>query len=95
MNEALSFAEEVVKEGRDKVGGLRLATGAGADLGSALDEHGRQLAAQHPARFTLTTSGAARTLHPPVHEELLAVGREAIRNAFLHAQAASITVELS
>ncbi|GGY43012.1 hypothetical protein [Pseudoduganella albidiflava] len=79
-----------MKEGRDKVGGLRFATGAGADLGSALDEHGRQLAAQHPARFTLTTSGTARTLHPPVHEELLAVGREAIRNAFLQARPAAV-----
>jgi signal transduction histidine kinase/ligand-binding sensor domain-containing protein len=93
MQEALALATEVLEEGRDKVGGLR-AEGEESDPAALLDVHGKRLAAQHPAAFSLTTEGRARRLRVPVLDEVLAIGREAVRNAFLHAQAGNIEVTL-
>ncbi len=38
-------------------------------------------------QFTLRCEGPARALHPIVAQELCAIGREALRNAFRHAEA--------
>lgn len=92
MQEALSLATEVLEEGRDKVGELRVAPDG--DLAALLEAHGRRLAAQNGTAFTVAREGAPRRLHPPVHDEVLAIAREAVRNAFLHAQAANIGVTL-
>ncbi|GGY92643.1 triple tyrosine motif-containing protein [Pseudoduganella plicata] len=93
MDKALAMANTVLVEGRDKVGGLR--GEVAGDLATALRELGEQLAEQYPPRFTLVTSGAARRLRPAVYHELLAIGREALRNAFVHADATAIGVQLS
>lgn len=93
MQEALALATEVLEEGRDKVGGLRSAQDD-ADLAAMLDAHGRRLSAQHGAAFVLEQEGVPRRLRVPVLDEVLAIGREAVRNAFLHAQANRIAVAL-
>ncbi|TXF99057.1 sensor histidine kinase [Massilia arenae] len=93
MQEALALATEVLEEGRDKVGGLRTAQ-EGADLAAMLDAHGRRLSAQHGVAFALEGEGAPRRLRAPVLDEVLAIGREAVRNAFLHAEANRIAVAL-
>ncbi len=93
MQEALAMATEVLEEGRDRVGGLRTPA-AQADLAALLDCHGQALAGQHPARFSLHEEGQARRLRAPVLDEVLAIGREAVRNAFLHAEAEHIDVTL-
>ena len=93
MQEALALATEVMEEGRDKVGGLRSAQEE-IDLGAMFDAHGRRLSAQHGAAFVLEQEGAARRLRAPVQDEVLAIGREAVRNAFLHAQADNIALVL-
>ncbi|MBB3225173.1 sensor histidine kinase [Pseudoduganella umbonata] len=97
MQEALSLAAEVLEEGRSKVGELRVGEPRPApdgDLAAPLEAYGRRLAAPGTAAFTVTRDGAPRPLHPPVHDEVLAIAQEAIRNAFLHAQAARIDVAL-
>lgn len=93
MQEALALAVEVLEEGRDKVGGLRDTTGH-ADLACQLREHGQRLADQHGVAFALDTTGQAQRLRPEVQDEVLAIGREAVRNAFLHAQARRIDIAL-
>ncbi len=93
MQEALAMATEVLEEGRDRVGGLRTPA-AQADLAALLDCHGQALAGQHPVRFSLHEEGLARRLRAPVLDEVLAIGREAVRNAFLHAEAEHIEVTL-
>jgi signal transduction histidine kinase/streptogramin lyase len=94
MEQALAMATTVLVEGRDKVGGLRGEDAVG-DLGKALRAYGEQLAEQYPPRFTLAIGGPVRKLRPLVYHELLAIGREALRNAFLHAGATAIGVELA
>jgi len=83
------------EEGRDKVQVLRHVPDEGADLEQAFRDHARQLAAVHPTAFTLRCEGRVRELRPAVYEELLAIGREAIQNAFVHAKATHIDVELA
>ncbi|NYE60701.1 signal transduction histidine kinase/ligand-binding sensor domain-containing protein [Duganella sp. 1224] len=94
MERALSLAEEVMVEGRDKVGDLRQA-GAGRNLAEALAVHGRQRGEHESAGFALQVQGQMRPLREAVREEAFAIGREAINNAFLHAQASRIDVTLT
>jgi signal transduction histidine kinase/streptogramin lyase len=94
MNAALALAIEVMAEGRDKVQGLRVSRSDSADLGADLDAYGQRLAAIHLVAFSLTQPQQLRLLQGRVHDELLALGQEAIRNAFVHAQAAHIDVTL-
>jgi signal transduction histidine kinase len=89
MEEALALATEVLEEGRDKVGDLRHAS-RDADLAALLASHGQRLAAQHAVAFALREEGSPRPLRPDVLDEILAIGREAVGNAFLHAQASRI-----
>jgi len=89
MEDALTMATEVLEEGRDKVGGLRHVH-QHADLAALLASHGRRLAAQHAAAFALREEGRSRPLRPEVLDQMLAIGREALGNAFLHARATRI-----
>jgi signal transduction histidine kinase len=94
MERALSLAEEVMVEGRDKVGDLRQ-NGVGRNLAEALAAHGHRRGEQEPTAFTLQVLGEKRPLRVAAREEAFAIGREAINNAFLHAQASRIEVTLS
>lgn len=79
-------AMAAIQEGRDKVGTLRAGASCEASLLACLRTVGEQDAApgQH---FALRCEGLARALHPVVEQELCAIGREALRNAFRHAEA--------
>ncbi|MBB3220541.1 sensor histidine kinase [Pseudoduganella umbonata] len=79
-------ADAAIVEGRGKVAALR-AVGAGQpSLPDYLREVGEREAApeQH---FALQVKGLACPLQPVVEQELSAIGREALRNAFRHAGA--------
>ena len=52
--------------------------------------HGAELAQDHNAHFVLTVSGPAQPIDPVVNNEAYRVAREAITNAFLHADAKQI-----
>lgn len=94
MKDALDFAAEVMDEGRDKVQGLRTVVAEHNELTVILEDFGRRMADQYMASFTMQILGRARPLHTSVHDELLMIGREAIRNAFAHANPSEINVEL-
>lgn len=93
MERALTLAEEVMVEGRDKVGDLRQA-GHGGTLAEALAAYALRRGEREAASFALQVHGRLRPLHDGVREEAFAIGREAINNAFLHAQASRIDVML-
>jgi signal transduction histidine kinase len=83
---SLRDATSAIQEGRDKVSSLR----AGARKEAPLHDYLR-MAGEHDAapgqQFTLRCEGRARALHPIVEQELCAIGHEALRNAFRHADA--------
>ena len=95
MEETLAVALEVLEEGRDKVGGLRGPTGQRSDLAAILRSYGERLAKQHGNAFALKLAGTPRGLPAAVHDELHAITREALNNAFHHAHASHIEVRLA
>jgi signal transduction histidine kinase len=56
---------------------------------------GSSLGQYYPAQFDLSVVGTPRTLDPIYANEILSIGREAITNAFRHAQAATIKVTVN
>ena len=92
---ALERADQVLEEGRDRVMNLREGTGDVRELAQALAAAGEQLALMYPVEFRASIEGVARDLHPIAREELLFIGREALANAFRHADASMIEAEVS
>lgn len=98
LDAAITQAASALGEGRDAVQGLRDSTSEGNDLGNAISALGQELAAgsgdQPRPRFEVTVEGAPRTLHPILRDEVYRITAEATRNAFRHAEATQVTVEL-
>ena len=95
MEKTLERADEVLVEGRDRVRDLRESTTVSGNLPEALAAAGREFALDHPAGFSMIVQGAERPLHPIVCEEAYRIGREALANAFAHARAQQIEVEVA
>ena len=96
--ERIERAAEAITEGRDAVQGLRASTVQTNDLARAVNTLGEELAtdpANHgsPA-FRVTVEGEPRDLHPILRDEIYRIAAEALRNAFRHAQARQIEVEI-
>jgi signal transduction histidine kinase/ligand-binding sensor domain-containing protein len=93
--QSLDRADRLLAESRDKVKDLRPLTQGTANLAQALAAEGEQFAQLHPTESRVTVQGVSRDLHPLVHEETLLIAREALGNAFRHANARSIEVEVT
>ena len=94
MEQALDRTDELIVEGRDRVTELRSSMVTIANL-----EHNFSLVAEemlhtHSAKFRTTIEGRPEPLHPVVCEEVYWIGREALVNAFRHADATEIEVDL-
>ena len=95
---AMKQAADAITEGRDAVQGLRASTVQTNNLAMAVNTLGEELA-NDPANqgspaFRVTVEGEARDLHPILRDEIYRIAAEALRNAFHHAQARQIEVEI-
>src|SRR5882672_1687172 len=92
----INRAEQAITEGRDAVRALRVSTLVTNDLARDICAFGEKLAAEQPggsARdFRVSVAGTSRDLVPLVRDEVFRIAREALRNAFQHAQAERIEV---
>ena len=98
LNTVIEQARKAITEGRDAVQGLRPSTLAGNDLALAITMLGEELAA-HPTdnqspRFRVQVEGTPRELAPILRDEVYRIVSEALRNAFRHAHATRIEVEI-
>ena len=84
----------VIEEGRNAVRGLRSAADA-AGLEHALSRVRQELAAGDQTGFRVVVEGRPRALHPAVRDEVYRIGHEALVNAFRHARAKGIEVEVA
>ena len=84
----------VIDEGRDAVRSLRLSHGTADDFEQAFFRIQQELAMEGHAGFRIIVEGKQRPLHPLIRDEVYRIGREAIVNAFRHAQAKQIEVEI-
>jgi signal transduction histidine kinase len=94
---ALDHAVKAITEGRDAVQGLRSSTIDKNNLALAISALGAELAADgsglRPA-FHVAVEGETRELHPILRDEIYKIAAEALRNAFRHAHAGGIEVEI-
>ena len=97
LDGAIEQAAEAITEGRDAVQGLRDSTLQGNDLALAISTLAEELATDssnnRPA-FRVAVEGESRNLHPIVRDEIYKIAAEALRNAFRHARARQIEVEI-
>jgi signal transduction histidine kinase len=98
LDSAMDRAAKAIAEGRDAVQGLRDSTVQTNDLARAINTLGEELATELADRgtsaFCVTVEGEARDLHPILRDEIYRIAGEALRNAFRHAQARHIEVEI-
>ncbi|MEO8523735.1 MAG: two-component regulator propeller domain-containing protein [Caldimonas sp.] len=94
LEKALARADRVLEEGRDRVLDLRVASGSTPDLEQALAAAGQELSHGRTTAFRVFVEGAPREIERSVSEEAYRIGREALLNAFQHANARSIEVQV-
>ncbi|WP_445143388.1 two-component regulator propeller domain-containing protein [Dyella sp. Tek66A03] len=93
LDSAVHRARCAVIEARDKIIALR-EQGEPENLLPTLRSLGDELAATHGPAFLLTIFGVEAPLHAVTAKQVLDISREALRNAFLHANADVIQVEV-
>jgi signal transduction histidine kinase len=96
LDSVIDQAAQAIVEGRDAVQGLRRSTVEASELGLPIKTLGEELAASDsrgPA-CTVRVEGTPRNLHPVIRDEVYRIGGEAMRNAFRHAQARRVEVEI-
>lgn len=93
MESALDRAQEVVREGRDRVGALREPATERCDLVDCLQRQAQALSADYGIPCEVIAA-SPRALDGQVHEQCLQVGGEALANAFRHAHARQVRVGL-
>jgi signal transduction histidine kinase/ligand-binding sensor domain-containing protein len=95
---AIDRTAQAITEGRETVQGLRASTVERNDLAASIKTLGEELAAQAsgdtPVGLLVDVEGTSRPLHPIVRDEIYRIASEALRNAFRHAEAKQIEVEL-
>jgi signal transduction histidine kinase/ligand-binding sensor domain-containing protein len=97
LDGVIDQAAQAIMEGRDAVQGLRASTIESNDLALAIRTLGEELAAESGPRqphFTVQVEGPPQNLYPIVRDEFYRVTGEALRNAFRHAAAQRIEVEI-
>lgn len=94
LEEALHDADRLMIEGRDRIQELRVEASAAQSLESAFGQLARQLVGEREVAFRIGIDGTVRALRPLVAQEALRIGSEALRNAFRHAHASQIEVQI-
>jgi signal transduction histidine kinase/ligand-binding sensor domain-containing protein len=98
LDSALDQAAEAIAEGRDAVQGLRSSASETNDLVNGITAMGEDLTSHASAldspAIDVEVEGAPRNLNPIVRDEAYRIAGEALRNAFRHAHARRIAVEI-
>ena len=99
VDEAIYAAEEGIRESRKAIRNLRPDPVEQRSLSELLEATGHELAGNqelngHSPGFRVIVEGKEKNLSPMLQEEVYKISREAIRNAFQHAEASQIEVEI-
>jgi signal transduction histidine kinase/ligand-binding sensor domain-containing protein len=94
LETAMDLAEQAIAEGRERVRGLRGVARQRQDLGSALLQVRDEAGGRTLPEVRLLVEGNPRPLLPHAAEELYMIGREALLNAFQHAGAEAVEIEV-
>jgi signal transduction histidine kinase len=98
LDGAIEQASEAIIESRDAIEQLRSSTAETGDLAVAIRGLGQEFqtfeGSANSASYDVAVEGAPRELQPICRDEIYRIAGEALRNAFRHAQARQIEVEL-
>jgi signal transduction histidine kinase len=99
LDKALDRADRAIIEGRDAIQNLRSSTTFTNELAQAMSALGEELAGAEDGNrrstpFHVSIEGKPRDLHPILRDDIYRIAREALRNAFRHAQASKIEAEI-
>lgn len=94
IESALDRADQVMAAGRERVRDLRTSEATLGELDETFVRIAQDLSFDHAARFEIRTLGTPRELACEAREEIYGVGREALLNAYRHADASRIDVAL-
>jgi signal transduction histidine kinase len=84
-----------MREGRETFLDQSTQTKESPGLSELLADYCAEFSAAHPIEYRIEIDGQARELNPTVSSELSKIAREALSNAFNHAGADAIEVDLS
>jgi signal transduction histidine kinase/ligand-binding sensor domain-containing protein len=94
LDRTLALARTTISEGRDELSALRGAAGVTGDLAGALTPVALLLGEQYGVGFEVVISDDTRVLRHGVAHEASFIAREALQNAFRHAGASKVVLEL-
>jgi signal transduction histidine kinase len=99
LDQAVRSAKAAISEGRDAIHELREGSASRGDLAQLLRAAGHecseaQVLNEGSAAFHVSVEGPPQDLSPVLQDELYRIGRELLRNAFSHARAKAIEVEI-
>jgi len=94
ISAVVTQARATVVECRDRLRGLRRGDAERLDLVAALGAVAGAESDAEGVRFKVICRGERRSLHPEAYDQLLAIGREAVRNACRHSRAMHIQVRV-
>jgi signal transduction histidine kinase/ligand-binding sensor domain-containing protein len=95
LDKALSTADRIIIEGRNRVSRLRMEHLGDAELLPSIENVCNDLAGNGSPEWRVGRTGDAGSLRPHIADEIFYVAREALTNAFRHSQASLITLELA
>ncbi len=99
LDSAIDRVEQAAVESRDAIQNLRHETVGQGDITELLTTLGQDLARAQdangsPSTFRITVTGPRRALPAALQDEIYRIGHELLQNAFRHAHASRIEVEL-
>ena len=97
LTRVLQLMQQVIDEGRNTVRGLRTEPQEAPSLKDAFSQIPAEVTPDEgleQAEFRVVVEGDPRPLHPLLRDEVYRIGREAALNAFRHAEASHIEVEV-
>jgi signal transduction histidine kinase len=94
LTRVLELMGRVTEEGRHAVQGLRSPEAAADDLEQALARVREELDVPDAVELRVIVQGTPRPLHPVIRDEVYRIGREALVNAFRHARASLVEIEI-
>jgi signal transduction histidine kinase/ligand-binding sensor domain-containing protein len=99
LDTALERAEEAIAEGRNAIRDIRSSVLVDSDFARAMTALGEELSAgdvrENLATFNVVVEGSVKPLDPILRDEIYRIVREALTNAFSHAQAHNIETEIA
>jgi signal transduction histidine kinase/ligand-binding sensor domain-containing protein len=94
VDETLDHAQLALADGRDRVSALRDNVLQPTNIEAFLNMTGNELSRDFPATCSVRVQGRRRKVRADVADEISAIGKEALSNAFRHAEASHVDVHI-